>query len=313
MIPLLAVVGPTASGKTALAIALARYLETEILSADSMQFYRGMEIGTAAPTPREQAQIPHHFVSFINPDEEMAAGQYEKFAREQAATLAAKGKAAVIAGGSGLYVNAVIDGLFPGPQRDETIRKQIVEAAARLGNDAMHARLRAVDPAYAATLTSANDLVRIVRALEVHALTGRRFSDFHAEHQAAATPLPAVRIGLDHDREVLYARIDRRVAQMIDEGWKREVEALLDAGYEKDLYRLKALGFREMADHLRGAQSLDEVIVKTQQHHRRYAKRQLTWFRNTPGVHWLTVTPETPVEELADAALAHYRASFPVA
>jgi tRNA dimethylallyltransferase len=309
VIPLIAVVGPTASGKTSLAIELARRLDTEILSADSMQFYRGMEIGTAAPTPDEQAQVPHHFVSFLNPNEEMAAGQYEGLAREQVARLAEHGKPAVVVGGSGLYVNALVDGLFPGPKRDDAVRDRLRIEAEEIGNAAMLEKLRTVDPAYAATLTSENDLVRIVRALEVYELTGRPFSALHADHQAAASPLPAVRIGLDHDREVLYERIDRRVEKMIADDWVKEVEGLIANGYEQDLYRLKALGFREMADHLRGEQSLEETIARTQQHHRRYAKRQLTWFRNTPGVHWLPITPETTLQHLADTALTHYTQS----
>jgi tRNA dimethylallyltransferase len=287
MLPVIAITGPTASGKTALAIALAQRLDTEILSVDSMQFYRGMEIGTAAPTPAERAQVPHHFVAFLDPREEMAAGRFEHLARTEIARINASGRPALLAGGSGLYLNAVIDGLFPGPARQPRIRARLKAEAAEKGNAWMMARLREVDPDYAGALTSENDLVRIVRALEVYELTGAPFSQLHRDHRAQAETLDARIFALDWDRETLYARIDRRVDQMIADGWIDEVQALIDAGLGPQIDRLKALGYREITAYLRNEQSLDEAIAATKQHHRRYAKRQLTWFRADSRIQWL--------------------------
>ncbi|MFM1920484.1 MAG: hypothetical protein RLZZ303_2118 [Candidatus Hydrogenedentota bacterium] len=283
----IAVVGPTGSGKTGRAIALAERLDTEVLSADSMQFYMGMEIGTAAPTPEQLERAPHHFVSFLAPDDFMSASDYAALAREEVARLNAEGRVAVVCGGSGLYLSALIGGLFEGPGRDEAIRARLIAEAADFGAAPLMARLRSVDPTYAAALTSENDLVRIVRALEVHELTGRPFSAWHAEHQASQQPLDAVLVAPDWPREELYERINQRVEAMVAAGWVEEVRALVDGGYADHIDRLKALGFREIAAHLRGEQSLEEAIAQTQMHHRRYAKRQLSWFRNVVRVRWI--------------------------
>ncbi len=303
-IAVLTVVGPTASGKTSLAIALAEALQTEILSADSMQFYRGMEIGTAAPTPQEQARVPHHFVSCLAPDATMAAGEYERMARREVARLNAAGKIAVVVGGSGLYVNALIDGLFPGPVRQPEIRTRLQQEAEEKGNAHLMARLRAVDPDYAALLTSENDLVRIVRALEVYETTGQPFSALHRDHQAQTNALHAVQVALQWEREVLYDRINRRVDLMIEMGWLEEVKRLIALGYRDPLCRLKALGYRELIAHLEGQQTLEEAVEATKQHHRRYAKRQLTWFRGDKRVQWLPATPDTSVSQYCTQALA---------
>ena len=301
---LISVAGPTASGKTALAIALARRLDTEIVSADSMQFYRGMEIGTAAPTPEELEAAPHHFVSFLQPDETMAAGHYERLARSVVRRLNESGRTAVAVGGSGLYLSALIDGLFEGPARDPEIRARLREEARTHGNAHLMAQLRAVDPEYAESLTSENDQVRLVRALEVHEITGEPFSKLHREHRARTAPLPAVHVGLDWDREALYERIDTRVDRMIEAGWVEEVRRLIDAGYGPHIERLKALGYREIAAHLRGEQTLEEAITATKMHHRRYAKRQLTWFRGDPRIHWIPAAAGVDAEQLASNVIS---------
>lgn len=284
---IIVIAGPTASGKTALGIEVAERLGGEIISADSMQIFRGMEIGTAAPTPAEQARVPHHLVSCVSPSAQMAAGEFQRLGRECVATLHAAGKRAIVVGGSGLYINALIDGLFEGPPRQPALREQLHAEAAARGNAALMQRLRACDPDYAEQLTSENDLIRIVRALEVFESTGRTYSEWHAEHQATAAPLPARFFALQWDRAALYARIDARVRQMIADGWVEEVQRLLDAGHAEDLARIKALGYREIAAHLRGEQSLAEAIANAQMHHRRLAKRQLTWFRREPRIQWL--------------------------
>jgi len=291
VIPILALVGPTASGKTALAIELARRLDTEIISADSMQFYKGMEIGTAAPTREEQARAKHHFVSFLDPGEQMAAGEFERLARKVIADLNARGKIAVVVGGSGLYISALVDGLFQGPKRHPAIRERLKAEARECGNAHLMDRLRRLDPDYADSLTSENDLVRIVRALEVYEITGQPFSRLHQEHRVQAEPLDALFVALDWEREALYERITRRVDEMVQLGWVEEVSILIGHGYGPHIDRLKALGYREIAAYLRGEKTLDEAVEATKMHHRRYAKRQLTWFRGDERIHWLPATP----------------------
>ena len=303
MKPVLAVVGPTGSGKTRLGIELARMLDGEIVSADSMQFYRGMEIGTAAPTPAEQAEAVHHFVSFLNPDEDMAAGEYQRLARARIADIQSRGRTAVVVGGSGLYVRALMDGLFEGPPRDEAIRARLRAEAREEGNAALMARLRRVDPEYAATLTSENDQVRTVRALEVHELTGIPLSELHRRHQASLEAMPVVQAGIRLERETLYRRIDRRVDMMMGDGWLEETARLLEQGYGPHLDRLKALGYRELAAHLRGEQDLAAAVEAAKQHHRRYAKRQMTWFRADPRIQWVDWDPETGAQALVDRTL----------
>lgn len=303
MIPILAVVGPTASGKTTLAIELAMRLNTEIISADAMQFYKGMEIGTAAPTREEQARVKHHFVSFLDPGEQMAAGEFERLARKVIADLNARGKIAIVAGGAGLYISALVDGLFQGPMRQPEIRERLKAEARVFGNAHLMTRLREADPDYAASLTSENDLVRIVRALEVYETTGQPFSRLHQEHRKQAEPMDALFVALDWDREDLYQRITHRVDQMAEQGWVDEVRALLEHGYGPHIDRLKALGYREIAACLRGEQTLDEALEATKMHHRRYAKRQLTWFRGDDRIHWFHATPNIPSSAYTDDIL----------
>lgn len=303
MTSVVAVAGPTASGKTALALALAKRIGTEIVSADSQQFYRGMEIGTAAPTPEERAEVPHHFVCFLAPDERMAAGDYQRLARRVVADINARGKPAVVVGGSGLYVQALVDGLFEGPPRDAALRERLRAEARQFGNEHLYRRLAGVDPEYAATLTSANDQVRVVRALEVFETTGKPLSQLHREHRARTPSLDALFVALDVPREALYERINARVTAQVDAGWIEETRALLDAGHGPHLDRLKSHGYRELAAYIRGECTLEEAIEQTRLNVRRYAKRQFTWYRADPRVHWLPAPPETPVEAHVETVL----------
>ncbi|HUW61271.1 MAG TPA: tRNA (adenosine(37)-N6)-dimethylallyltransferase MiaA [Candidatus Bathyarchaeia archaeon] len=302
VLPIVAIVGPTASGKSALAVAVAERLGTEIVSADSMQFYRGMEIGTAAPTRDELARVRHHFVGFLRPDEAFSAGAYEVAAREVVAGLNARGKMAVVVGGSGLYVSALIDGLFPGPGKDETVRARLQTEAEEAGVGELYARLESVDADYAGTINP-NDLRRIVRALEVFELTGRPLSALHREHRESERPIESVQAGLDYDREELYARIDARVDQMIEQGLAAEVERLIDEGYGAEIERLRSLGYREIAAYLRGETSLEEAVELMKRNTRRYAKRQLTWFRGDSRIEWLKAGGGKSTETLAGEVL----------
>lgn len=297
---LIAIIGPTASGKTNLAIDLAIHLQTEIVSADSMQFYRGLEIGTAQPTPDQLARVPHHFIGHLDPAQHISAAEFAEAARAVVARLNAQGKPAVVVGGSGLYIRALIDGLFEGPGRSCDIRARLHARAKSEKTEAgetppgatptLYAELQRIDPDYAARIHP-SDLRRIVRALEVHELTGRPLTALHAEQQQQADPLNALQIGLDWPRDQLYDRINQRVLHMFETGLLHEVQRLLDTGHEQNLLRLKSLGYRECIQHLQGQLPLDQTIAAIQQNTRRYAKRQLTWFRADERIRW--VTPES--------------------
>ena len=299
---LLAFVGPTASGKTSLAIRIAERLDAEIVSADSMQFYKGMEIGVGAPTADELSRVKHHLVSFLDPSEDFSAGAYEKMAREVVAGINARGKIAVVVGGSGLYISALIDGLFEGPGKDESIRSRLQDEAEDLGAPGLYARLQQADPDYARVINQ-NDLRRIVRALEVFELMGAPLSALHREHRESTESLDAVQLAIDYPRDALYARINARVDRMLEQGLLEEVQGLIARGYAGHIERLRSLGYREIAAHLRGECTLDAAVELMKQNTRRYAKRQLTWFRGDPRIHWMPATDQTTEAELAESAL----------
>lgn len=302
MSPLLAVVGPTASGKTALAVEVAETLGAEIISADSMQVYRGMEIGVGAPTPDERARVKHHFVGTLDPGDYFSAGTFQRLARQVIEDLNRQGKPAVVVGGSGLYVRALIDGLFAGPQADESIRSRLHAEAEEQGVAALYERLEQRDPDYAADIQP-GDLRRIVRALEVLEMTGRPFSDHHNEHRQTLESLETVQVALDYPRKQLYARIDARVDRMIEQGFIDEVRKLLDAGHEPHLMRLRSLGYPEFIAHLKDETTLEQAADAIKQNTRRFAKRQLSWFRGDTRIHWLPTTADTPPQAYSPAVL----------
>lgn len=296
MTHILAVVGPTASGKTALAIELAERLGTEIISADSMQVYKGMEIGTGAPTPEERARVKHHFVSFLGPGTRFSAGEFERMAREIVIDLNQRGKVAVVVGGSGLYLRALIDGLFEGPGADETLRARLHAEAEKIGTPLMYERLTRIDPAYAAQIEP-TDLKRIVRALEVHEIAGEPLSALHAEHKSTRPPFDAVQVLIDWPRAQLYERIDARVDHMIANGFIDEVRRLDERGHAPHVMRLRSLGYREFLAYLHGQQSLEHATARMKQLTRNFAKRQLTWFRADKRIRW--VSPTNDLDRLA--------------
>lgn len=295
---ILAIVGPTASGKTAVAIRVAELLDTEIISADSMQFYRHMAIGTGAPSVDELARVRHHFIGFLDPYDEFSAGAFELAARPVVAELNARGRVAVVAGGSGLFVRALLGGLFQGPGKDDFIRARLNEEAHLAGTPAMYARLLKADPEYAA-IVNPNDLRRIVRGLEVYEIAGCPLSQLHREHRATASRVPALQAGMDWPRPQLYARVNERVDQMLTQGLLDEVRYLMDHGYAGAITQLRSLGYEEMAAHLRGELPLDEAIDLMKRNTRRYAKRQLSWFRADKRIHWVPAADKA-IEAIAE-------------
>jgi tRNA dimethylallyltransferase len=288
------IAGPTASGKTALAIALARRLGGEIVNADSQQVYRGLDVGTAKPTQEERAQAPHHLLDLVEPGDGMDAARFVSLADATIADVAGRGRSPVVAGGTGLYLRALLHGVVAAPGRDPALRARLEADAAREGRPALHARLAAVDPEMARRVRP-NDLVRIVRALEI-AAGGRRPSELLAAHAFAADRYDAALFALDPARAELHARIDARVREMFSSGLLDEAAALL-ARFGDALPRKLPIGYADAIACARGELAVDEAIRRVQVAHRRYARRQITWLRKERGVEWLR--PPYDVEALA--------------
>jgi tRNA dimethylallyltransferase len=280
------VVGPTASGKTALAIALAEALGGEIVNADSVQIYRGLDIGSCKPTAAEQARVRHHLIDVLEPDDPCDAGRFVALADAAIADIRARGRAPLVVGGTGLWFRALVHGLAPAPAVPDSVRARIQAELARLGPAALHERLRQVDPQAAARIAP-QDPQRITRALEVFEAAGQPLSALQAAHRFAERRYDALVLALDWPRAALYARIDRRVAELMGAGFLAEVDGLLARGLSPDLRPLRSLGYAELSTFRRGAGTLDEAVARIAQGHRRYAKRQLTWFRGVPETVWL--------------------------
>lgn len=275
--------GPTGAGKTRAALDIAQRIGAEIVSMDSMALYRGMDVGTAKPTPAERARVPHHLIDVLDPWESGSVADWLAWAEAACADIRTRGKRPLVVGGTPLYLKALLFGLFDGPRADAELRAKLEAEAVETGPAALHRRLQAVDPASAAKLHP-NDVRRVIRALEVHALTGRAISDLQREW-AAAPPDPASRrvVWLDWPRDTLYRRIDARVDQMFADGLVDEARRLLAGPRPPSREASQALGYRETFAHLAGAASLVATIADVKQHSRQFAKRQLTWFRNLAG------------------------------
>jgi tRNA dimethylallyltransferase len=281
---LIAVVGPTAVGKTAISLQLAGDLGGEIVSADSRQIYRGLDIGTDKASPAQRAQVPHHLLDVVDPDQVLTLAEYQRAANAAIDAIDGRGTLPLLAGGTGLYVRAVLDGLgIPEVPPDEALRAELESYAAAHGAMTLHARLAALDPA-AANRTDHRNLRRVVRALEVCLVTGRPISELQA---ASPPPYRMLRIGLTRPRPALYARIDQRVDQMMQRGLLAETQRLLDAGYSPQLPALTGLGYRQMIQHLQGQLSYDEAVAAIKQRTRRFVRQQYTWFRpDDPRIVW---------------------------
>ncbi|MGZ3675990.1 MAG: tRNA (adenosine(37)-N6)-dimethylallyltransferase MiaA [Ktedonobacterales bacterium] len=315
-IPLIGLVGPTATGKTALALALAEQLQgrdagthaaggggisgCEVVSADSRQIYRLMEIATAKPTPEEGARLPHHLIDVVWPDESYTLAQYQADAMAAVGAIWARGRLPLLVGGTGLYVRAVVDGLaIPQVAPSPDLRAELEAEAQARGAAALHARLAAIDPVAAARIDASN-VRRVVRALEVCIVSGRPFSE---QQGARPTPYRTLLLGLNMERQALYARADARIDAMMAAGLVDETEMLVARGYGWELPSMSSLGYREVGAYLRGETTLTEAVERFKLDTHGYIRRQLTWFRPDTRILWLDAA--LPTEQLAEVAMGH--------
>jgi tRNA dimethylallyltransferase len=283
--PLVAIVGPTASGKSALALRLARERAGEVVSCDSLQVYRGLDVGSAKATPAERAEVPHHLLDVVDPDQPFSAAEYARLARAALRDVASRGRLAIVAGGTGLYLRALLEGLFEGPSRNDALRRRLEAIGERFGDARLHRVLARVDPEAAGRILP-RDRVRVVRALEVFCSTGRPIT---SQQRAGAAPLEGFRplvVGLDPGREALRAAVVARTRRMLQEGLLDEVRVLLERGFGPDLRPLRAIGYRQALGVVQGrlgmAQAEASIVTETM----RFAKRQMTWFRHQAQVQW---------------------------
>ncbi|MGH9341767.1 MAG: tRNA (adenosine(37)-N6)-dimethylallyltransferase MiaA [Acidobacteriota bacterium] len=289
---LIAIAGPTASGKSRLAVDAALEVGGEIVNCDSMQLYRKMEIGTAKPAAEERRLVPHHLYGIIDPDEYYSAGRYMTEARRICREIAQRGKIPVVVGGTGLYLRAFVEGVFQGPGRSEEVRRRIRAVGDQKGFDYLYRLLFRKDPE-AARKISSRDHIRMVRALEIYFLTGEPISSLKPSRKALKD-FKILKIGLNLPRPILYARINRRVEEMFWSGLLDEVRELLASGYALGSKGFEALGYRQALAVLKGELTRDQAIELTQRDTRRYAKRQMTWFRREQDMHWITEAGEEP-------------------
>ena len=283
---LIAILGPTASGKSSLALQAAPILGGEIVNCDALQLHRLLEIGTAKPSREQREQIPHHLYDILEPDQYFNAGNYMVRARKVCRDIASRGRVPIVVGGTGLYFKALLEGIFLGPGRSDVMRDRLREVARKKGAEYLYGLLKRKDPEAGKRIES-GDLIRIIRALEIYFTTGKRITDL----QPQRVPLEGfsiLRIGLNLPRSILYDRINRRVAEMFDAGLIEETQELLTNGYSSDCKGFEALGYRQAVAVLRGESNRKIAIELTQRDTRRYAKRQMTWFKREPGVCWIS-------------------------
>ncbi|MEW5975241.1 MAG: tRNA (adenosine(37)-N6)-dimethylallyltransferase MiaA [Acidobacteriota bacterium] len=283
---LIVVVGPTASGKSALALHLARALPVEIVSCDSLQIYRHLDIGTAKPTPEERGKVLHHMIDVREPDGLFTAGDYMAEGREVLDTIRRRSRVPIVVGGTGLYLRALLEGLFDGPKRSESLRARLNGIAQSKGPSHLHHLLSRVDPP-SATRIAPNDKPKLIRALEVYFLTSRSISTHFSQGRSPLLGFASLKIGLLPPRQLLYEQIDRRVDQMFESGLVDEVRSLLAKGYASHLKPFQSLGYSQVVQHLLEDLPLSEAKSLAKRDTRRYAKRQLTWFRKEKDVWWL--------------------------
>ena len=297
---IICIAGPTASGKTALAVEVAREFNGEVVSCDSMYVYRRMNIGTAKPSMEEMGGIVHHMIDVAEPDQEFSVSKYCDMAGPIVDDILSRGKTAVIAGGTGLYMDSLIKGNDFAPAHSPAIRAELEAKAEKAGFDAMLEELRSIDPEYAATL---HDTRRVIRALEVFYNTGLTMTEHNKRTGQIPPKYDPLWLGLNYtDRADLYERINRRVDVMLEMGLMQEIEQLLASGIPRRCTAMQAIGYKEFVDVLDGKCSLEEAADQVRMFSRRYGKRQLSWFRRNPKIHWILRTPDTPAEEIIDRA-----------
>ena len=282
---LIVVCGPTGIGKTSTAIEIAKAFNAEIIGADSMQIYRYMDIGTAKPTADEQARVAHHMIDIVDPDEHFDAVQYSRLAREKVAALHDRGITPFVVGGTGLYLKSLLYGMFHSESTNSGIRDRLKKQAEEHGSDFLYQRLKKCDP-FTAERLHPHDTYRIIRALETYEATGTPISEHHDGHGFAEQPFDTLKIGLNMQRELLYNRINERVDVMLAAGFVDEVKKLLEMGYTPDLKSMQSIGYRHIGDYLNGRLSWDECVRTLKRDHRRYAKRQMTWFGADDEIIW---------------------------
>ena len=300
--PLVALVGPTASGKSALGVWLAERLGGEIVACDSTQVYRYFSIGTAKPAPEEQRGIPHHLMDLLEPHELFTAGEYRRRALETLEDLRRRRRLPIFTVGTGLYLRALLEGLADAPTRSEELRARLSERARRRGPEYLHRLLQRLDP-QAAGRIAPRDLAKLIRAIEVCLLAGRPITELHRAGRLRLEGYASLKVGLMPRRAELYRRIERRVQTMLQRGWLDELQALLARGISPAARPFQFIGYRELRAHLAGELSLPEAVAAIEQNTRRYAKRQLTWFRKEPGVAWFEGFGDDPA--IAAAVLRH--------
>jgi tRNA dimethylallyltransferase len=303
------VLGPTASGKTRLGIAMALRFGGEIVSCDALQVYRRMDIGTAKASPSERQMVRHHMLDLRDPDQDFSAGDYQRLAREALIEIRSRGNLPIVAGGTGFYLRALIEGLFEGPARSANLRARMRKILQRKGPSKLHRALRRVDP-QAAGRIGENDSERIIRAYEVYLVSGKNMSWWQQHPRDALTGYMWLKIGIQIPRQVLYGRIERRVEEMIQGGFLDEVRNLLQL-FPRNSQAFKAIGYRQIAEYLEGKCSLAQAIESMQRESCRFAKRQLTWFRSDPEIAWLdgqleSAELQTQAESLISGFLAEF-------
>ena len=286
--PVIAIIGPTAIGKSQVALLVAKALGTEILTADSTQVYRGMDIGTDKPTLGEREDVPHHLIDLVEPDQPFNAGEYRRHAQNEIARLHLRGRIPLVVGGTGLYIRALLRGLWASPPVDWKIRHQLEEEAKEKGKEALYHELAAVDPKTAHHLHP-HDLVKVLRALEVFRQTGAPLSAQHDHHEFREHPYHSLIIGLTMNRATLYQRIEQRVEVELAKGLVEETRRLLDLGYHRQLVSMKSLGYRQMSAYLEGECDFQEAVRLLKRDTRHFAKRQMTWFKKEPDITWIEV------------------------
>jgi len=297
------IVGPTGAGKSALAMEVAERTNCEIVNADSRQFYRGMDLGTAKPSAEDRRRVPHHLIDVRDPGQPLDVAEFAQIARAAIEEIAARGRNPLVVGGSGLYLRVIRGGIFRGPAASAEIRDRLAETAEKRGVAHLHRQLREIDPE-AANRIGANDLYRVVRALEVFELTGETISAHQRRHRFADNGYDTLTVGVEVERKRLYAAIDARFDAMVAAGLVGEVRALIDAGHSPDKPPLSTIGYKQIAAHLRGEMTLADAAAMAKRESRRLAKRQMTWFRREPEIVWLD--PERGAQD----ALAFFEKFF---